>query len=141
MILDDQNTLSNDQAITATAASEDYIDLGPIDSTLTREMGYGVPLDMLIQVTEAFAAAGAATLTIDLEVDDNTGFSSATTVWTSGAIGKATLIQGYQALLQYVPKGVNERYLRLNYTVATGPMTAGKITAAIGSGGHTNLPH
>lgn len=140
MILSDQNILSDDQAITATAASTNYIDLGAMGTpvkgaaALTRDLGKGTPVPILVQATEAFTAAGAATLTIDLEVDDNTSFSSATTVWTSGAIGKATLIQGYEALIDYIPKGTNERYVRLNYTVATGPMTAGKITAGITAG-------
>lgn len=141
MILDNQGLLSDKQAITSTAASTNYIDLGPIDSSTTREMGYGVPLDLLVLVNTAFTATGAATLTITLEVDDNTSFSSATTVWSSGAIAKASLVSGYQIPLQYVPKGVNERYMRFNYTVATGPMTAGTITAALGSGNHTNLPN
>jgi hypothetical protein len=76
-------------------------------------------------------AAGAGTLTVSLEVDDNSGFSSATTVWTSGAIPKATLVAGYRLPIEYLPKGINERYFRLYYTVATGPMTAGKITAGL----------
>lgn len=140
MILSSQSILSDDQAITATAASTNIIDLTatgtPVKgaAALTRDIGKGTPIPILIQATEAFTAAGAATLTIDLEVDDNSSFSSATTVWTSGAIGKATLVQGYEALIDYLPKGVDEQYMRLNYTVATGPMTAGKITAGIVAG-------
>jgi len=32
-----------------------------------------------------------------------------------------------------IPPNIAERYLGLNYTVATGPMTAGKVTAFVGT--------
>lgn len=134
MIFDATTLLSNAQAITATAVSTNVIDLGPIATGLTRDVGKGMETPFLIQVTEAFTAAGAATLTITLETDDNSGFSSATTVWTSPAIPKASLVAGYVIIPEYIPRGVNERYFRLNYTVATGPMTAGKITAGVTMG-------
>lgn len=143
MILDNENLLSDDQAVTVTAASTNYIDLGALGTpvkgnTLVKDIGKGNLLPLLIQATETFTAAGAATLTIDLEVDDNTGFSSATTVWSSGAIAVADLSAGWKANLNYVPQGTNERYARLNYTVATGPMTAGKLTAGITGGDDSN---
>jgi hypothetical protein len=136
MLLSKQSLLSDQQAITASAASTNIMDLGatgtPIrGNQLVRDIGAGTPVGFLAQVTEAFTAAGAGTLTVSLEVDDNSGFSSATTVWTSGAIPKATLVAGYRLPIEYLPKGINERYFRLYYTVATGPMTAGKITAGL----------
>lgn len=132
MLIDSQNEFSQDQAITATAASTNIIDL-----SLDRDIGKGEPVPILVQVTTTFTAAGAATLTVDLETDDNSSFSSATNLWTSGAIGKATLVAGYKFLIHYMPRA-NEQYLRLNYTVATGPMTAGKIQACIASEDQTN---
>jgi NitT/TauT family transport system substrate-binding protein len=48
----------------------------------------------------------------------------------------AGLKAGTQFNLDYIPRGTNERYMRLNYTVATGPMTAGKIKAGVLFGGH-----
>lgn len=133
MLIDSQNEFSNKQAITVTAPSTNIIDLG-----VDRDIGKGEPVPILVQVTTAFTAAGAATLTVDLETDDNASFSSATNLWTSGAIGKATLVEGYKFLINYIPRE-NERYLRLNYTVATGPMTAGNIEACIASEDQTNL--
>jgi hypothetical protein len=47
---------------------------------------------------------------------------------SSGAIGKAALTAGTEVLRIKVPLDA-ERYLRTNYTVATGPLTAGKFTA------------
>ena len=136
MILDNQTLLSNDQAVTATAASTNTIDLSPIASGITRDIGPGKPIPVLVQVTEDFAAAGAATLAVALQVDDNSSFSSPKTVASIPATALADLKAGKQVNLDYIPRGTKERYLRLNYTVATGPMTAGKIKAGVLFGGH-----
>lgn len=134
MIFDLTTLLSDQQAITVTAVSTNVIDLAPIATGIIRDIGKGKPIPLLIQVTEQFAAAGAGTLTVTLEVDDNEAFSSAKTVWTSPAIAKATLKPGYVVVPEYIPRGTDERYLRLNYTVGTGPMTAGKIVAGVTMG-------
>lgn len=134
MIFDRQTLLSDQQAITVTAPSTNNIGLGPKASGLIRDIGKGRQIPLLIQVTEAFLAAGAATLTVTLEVDDNAGFGSPKVVWTSPAIPKATLIPGYVFIPEYIPRGTDEEFLRVNYTVATGPMTAGKIVAGVTMG-------
>lgn len=141
MIFDKTLLLSNQQAITVTAPSTNVIDLRALGTVykhaaaLKRDLGAPfLQVPFLIQVTEQFAAAGAGTLTVDLETDDNEAFSSAAVAWTSGAIGKATLAPGYMIGGLYLPRGVNERFFRLNYTVATGPMTAGKIMAGVVAG-------
>lgn len=136
MILDNQTLFSDDQAITTTAASTNIIDLGPIAPGIVRDIGPGKPIPVLVQVTEDFDAAGAATLTVAVQVDDNESFSSPKTVISTGALALADLVAGYQVKLDYIPRGTDERYLRLNYTVDTGPMTAGKIKAGILLGGH-----
>lgn len=138
MIFDNQSLLSDAQAITVTAASTNVLDLGPIATGITRDIGKGKPIPLLIQVVEQFTAVGAATLTVALQVDDNSGFASAKTVWTSAAIALADLAPGDVIIPEYVQRGTDERYLRLNYTVATGPMTAGKITAGVTMGNQTN---
>jgi len=125
MILDKSNLFSEDQAITVTANSTNVIDLGSAD-----DMGPGTVKEIWIQATEAFTADGAATLTVSLTTDDSAAMSSATTLYTSAAIGKASLVAGYKIPIRGLPTGA-ERYLRLTYTVATGPMTAGKISAGI----------
>lgn len=134
MIFDRQTLLSDYQAITITAPSSNVIGLGPKVAGVVRDIGKGKHIPLLIQVTEAFLAAGAATLTVTLEVDDNVGFASAKTVWTSPAIPKATLVPGYVIIPEYIPRGTDEEFLRVNYTVATGPMTAGKIVAGVTMG-------
>lgn len=134
MIFDQQTMLSDAQAITATAASTNVINLGPIKAGMVRDIGKGEPIPLLIQVTEQFAAAGAGTLTVALQVDDNEAFSSAKTVWTSATFALATLKPGFVIIPEFIPRGTDEQYMRLNYTVATGPMTAGKVTAGVTNG-------
>lgn len=138
MIFDTTNLLSNAQAITVTAASTNVIDLGPIATGITRDVGKGNEVPLLIQVTEAFTAAGAATLTIALQTDSVENFASPKTVWTSATFALADLTAGKVVIPEYLPRGTDERYLRLNYTVATGPMTAGKITAGVTMGNQSN---
>lgn len=115
------------QAVTATAASTDSLNLSAF-----RNIGIGVQdIELFCFVGTAVTAAGAATVTISLETDDNAAFSSATTIFTTGAIGKATLVAGFNALDGVkIPSGA-EQYLQLRYTVATGPLTAGTFTAGL----------
>jgi hypothetical protein len=145
-ILDVQSMFSDDQAITATAASTNIIDLGvnqtPINRAATtnpaqvHDKGAGEPTPILIQVTEAFDAL--TNLAIAVEVDDNTGFSSATVVDTQ-TILLAALTVGQLTNLLWLPYGVNERYVRLNYTVTGSAPTVGKITAGFSMGNQTNI--
>lgn len=123
MMYDKLNTFGTDQAVTTTAASTDIVDLGA-----ARDMGNGEPLELVVLVTETVTAAGAATVTFTLETDDNAGFSSTFVLASSGAMAKAALTTGTEVLRVKVPLDA-ERFLRTNYTVATGPLTAGKFTA------------
>lgn len=148
-MLDRQLVFSNKQAITVTAVSTDKVSLlgtpltlptgqtvsfvtDTLGNTVENDAGKTEELDVLITVTEAFTAAGAATLTFALVVDDDEALGSPTTLMTTAAIGKATLIPGYQARMA-IPAGAAQadRFMGISYTVATGPMTAGRITAAI----------
>lgn len=123
MMYDKLNTFGTDQAVTTTAASTDIVDLGA-----ARDMGNGEPLELVILVTQTVTAAGAATVTFTLETDDNAGFSSPVVLASSGTIGKAALAAGTEVLRVKLPLDA-ERYLRINYIVATGPLTAGTFTA------------
>ena len=146
MIFDHQSAFSIEQAITATADSENSLDLAGLVGTpphaaaaLAYDIG-NADNRITLMVDETFTAAGAATLTISLEIDDNSAFSSATTLWTSPAIGKATLVEGYIIPDLYIlPRKMTERYAQLVYTVGTGPFTAGKLTAGFAHGEQTNV--
>ena len=143
MITDRTTTLSKAQAITVTAVSDNVIDLLATGvphgdaAGLPRNLGFCHDIPFIIQVIEQFTAAGAATLTVALQCDDNEAFSSPKTIFTSPAYSLAQLKPGARlGLVDYIPQGwakdgVTERYMRLSYTVATGPMTAGKIFAGV----------
>ena len=127
MILDERNEFSDAQAVTASAIS-DVIDLGAAPTT--QDIGNGEPLYLVIQVDEQATAAGAATVTFSLESDSTADLATSATVhWTSSAIAKATLAPGYVVATIALPNGSYERYLGVRYTVATGPLTAGKFSA------------
>ena len=125
MYIDRQNLFGQDQAVTASAASTDYIDLGVL-----RDIGNGERPEILVLCTQDVTAAGAATVTVALQTDDNSSFSSPVNLVLSDAIPKASLVAGAQVLRVAVPYGT-ERYLRLFFTVATGPLTAGKFTSGL----------
>jgi hypothetical protein len=127
MIIDKATMVSDEQAVTASAASADYIDLKAAGDIGVSDM------EMLFVVKQAVTAEGAATVKFAIQCDDNTSFSSPKTVFETGAIGKAALVAGYQIAVK-LPYGLDERYVRAYYTVATGPLTAGKFSAAVVSG-------
>jgi len=123
MILDRNTLVSNAQAVTATAVSTDTIDLGAL-----RDIGTGTKISAFVTVDVAATAAGAATVTFAVITSANADLSSATTLYTTSAIGKATLVAGYKVFDITIPRQLLSRYLGLNYTVATGPLTAGSFT-------------
>lgn len=135
MILSKQDLFSDAQAVTATAASTNLIDLGAQgtvvgqSAALAYDHGQGTYIPLLVQAVETFATL--TSLTVTVETDDNAAFSSATTIATTTAIPVASLTAGYIFGLTAIPTGAVERYIRLKYTVAGSSATAGKITAGV----------
>ena len=132
MIFDKQNLFSDAQAITATAASTNVIDFGATDTpkhavnAITRDMGKGSKIPLRVQVVEDFNTL--TSLTVAVQVDDDEAFGSPKTVMDM-SVPLASLVAGAVILPEYVPRGVNERYMRLRYTVVGTNPTLGKITA------------
>ena len=145
MIIDLQTTFSGStaadgtktgQAITATAISANVLDLRAGNSSggpaLVDEGLQLYDLWLIVQADQSadFAAAGAATLTITLESDSAASLASSPVVhYSTAAIGKASLVKGYEAVRTLLPSGDYKRYLGLRYTVGTGPFTAGGLLA------------
>jgi hypothetical protein len=138
MIFSAQDEFSNKQAVTASAASTNYIDLLATGTpygaaaALNRDLGKGKLIPLFIQVTTAFATL--TSLKVAVQTDDNTSFSSATTVLETEAIPVASLVAGYQFNIQNIPLATTERYVRLYYTVAGSSATAGNIQAGVTMG-------
>lgn len=141
MIFDRTLLFSNAQAITATAPSTDIVDLGATGtvygaaSALIRDIGKGECVPLLIQVVEAFNTL--TSLTVTVQCDDNAAFSSPKDVLTV-TLPLASLTAGRTMPMMAIPAGVNERYMRLNYTVTGTAPTLGKITAGVVAGVQTS---
>ena len=127
MIIDKELEFSDGQAVTASAISTNVVDTGAAPTL--KDIGQGLPLYLVIQVDDTALAAGAATVDFSIESDSTADLATSATVHTtSGAIGKATLVAGYQFALA-LPISDYERYVGVRYTVATGPLTAGEFSA------------
>lgn len=142
MILSAQQLFSDDQAITATAISENVIDLGaagtPYDAaaSLNQDVGKGAKVPVLVQVTEDFA--GLTSLTITIEASAAAGLTSPV-VLSEQTIVVADLVAGKQLFTQVIPDGADLRYLGVRYTVNGSSATAGMITAGVSMGNQTNV--
>ena len=92
-------------------------------------MGAGETIYFVIQVDTAFTDSSSnSTMAITLETDDNASFSSATTAQTIGTFA-ALAAAGTRLIAKLQPSAINERYLRVKYTVANGDLSTGKFTA------------
>ena len=125
-------------AITVTRVSTNTIDL-----LAQRDLGEDTSPSMLLYVgvNAAFTAGGAATLVVQLQgSSDNTNWftyaeTRAFTITELTPIGRL-LVMAWPSVPVGVPgtgniAGAAPRYLRLNYVVATGPMTAGSVNAQL----------
>lgn len=133
MYIDKLLQVSGEQAVTSSAASTDVIDFGQANPN----SGVGQNTTMAITVDEAATASGSATVTFS--VQDSADNSTFADVAVTAAIGKATLVAGYQHLIPMPTK--HRRYVRVYYTVATGPLTAGKFSAQVVAGVQQNAPY
>jgi hypothetical protein len=127
-IIDGLLTFDQAAVITTSRASTNTVDL-----LNNRDLGVDPEIKLLVQVTSTFTAAGGATLTTQFQgSNDNSA-------WTTYAEGQAqpvaSMTAGAHLLdvnLPRPPAGAPiPRYLRVNYVVATGPFTAGAVTATL----------
>jgi len=131
MIIDAQLQYSAAQAVTATAASTNSIDHGPLKNNLGRNLGVGEELYLVITLVTAMTDAGSdSTVTVTLETDDNSAFSSATVTRTLGVFA-ALAAAGTRIVYKLAPGDINEQYSQLRYTVANGNLSTGAFTAQI----------
>ena len=133
MYIDKALQVSDEQAVTASAASTDVIDFGQANPNV----GMDDRTSMVITVDVAAAASGDATVTFS--VQDSANNSDFADVAVTGAIGKATLVAGHQIVIP-MPTRLR-RYCRVYYTVATGPLTAGKFSAQVVTGIQQNVAY
>jgi len=127
MILDAKLIFSEDQAITTVGNhnSTNILDFGVANPNL----GEGTKLVLHVEVSEAFASGGSATLTVDVQDSaDNSSYASIGI--KTGAIAVADLTAGKKILEIPLPYSFR-RYMKIVYTVGTADFTAGKVNAYI----------
>ena len=126
MYIDNQALFEDNQQHLTTEASANLLDLAE-----ARNLGVGENLYVVAVVKTAMTDAGSdSTMKLTLETDDNAAFSSATERQTIGTFA-ALSAAGARLVARLAPEVINERYLRVKYTVANGDLTAGKFTVAI----------
>ena len=108
------------QAVTVTAASQNNIDLTVAGDAADPKN----PLILAIRVVEGATAAGAATVTVDLQTDSDVAFGTQTTLFSSGPIPVASLTANTWIVKLPLPRGMKQ-FSRVYYTVATGPLLTG----------------
>jgi hypothetical protein len=132
MITDALLQLSSAQAVTSTAFSTNTIDLGT-----SRDIGQGTDLYFVFGVDTTATAAGAATVNFQIVTSANANLSSPNILMQTDALAKTELTAGRKpialclasSILNSLPIG--QRYLGVQYTVGTGPLTAGAFTCQL----------
>lgn len=130
---DAENTYSDAQAVTASAASTNVIDHGSSHG----RSGGSWPWNLEARVVEDFATL--TSLQVQIQQDDDSAFGSAETILETDAVAAADLVKGYKFALTKVPR-ITKRYTRLNYVVGGANATAGKVTAGLVFSHQTNGP-
>lgn len=140
MLFDLQTLLSDKQSIAQVAGnylSTNTIDLGVagtpvLGGTVASDIGRGLPVAVVAQITTAVTSAGAATVQAQLVTADDAALSTNLTVIAqTDAIAKASLVPGYKFRLGTVPPGITQRYLGVRYVIGAATTTAGNVTAGL----------
>ena len=126
--IDRENLYSNDQAITATAASTDIIDHGDDDSKIQSFREVGGKSTIQAFVTESFNTCDG--LTIALQSCAAEGFGSGVVTHRSVLKARTALVAGAPIEIGDLPNDLLQ-YSRLYYTVSGSNPTLGKIHAGI----------
>lgn len=142
MILSKQQEFSDAQSITATTQlSTNIVDLGSpgtvlgAPTALSRDIGPGTPIPIVIQVATAFSGAG--TFSAEIQASSTTSFTGATVLAKTGDLTATTLVSGYKMPITVVPNDANLRYLGVYYNRSTSSLT-GTVDASIVAAVQTN---
>lgn len=136
-LLDKQNVLSDAQApTTGTTVSTNTIDLAAagtvpfLGGTITNDIGRGTnPPAVVVQVVTTCTSGGANTTQAQVITSASANLGSPTVVASSEAIAVATLVAGYRFRGLALGPGIGQRYLGVQYVIATADLTAGAFDA------------
>ena len=133
MLMSQKELFAFDQAITATAISENVIQLNDAGTVhgegaaIARNFGKGTPIKIHVQATEAFTTL--TSLTVTVETSAAAALTSSTVLYSSGAIVAADLVAGYEFTLDKLPDAELLDFIGLRFTVGGSNAGSGKITA------------
>ena len=143
MIVDNTLVYSDSQAITATAASTNIVDVGAAGTAfgaaaaLARDIGKATEIPLYLSVTQAFN--NLTSLKVSFQSDDDPAFGTANNTVAERTYAASELTLG--ARLPFpaeIPEGTSGRYTRINYTVTGTAPTTGKIFAGVVAARQTN---
>ena len=145
MLMSEQQLFSDSQALTQTAVSTNIIDLGATGTVtggaaaLVRDIGPGKPIPIFVRL-DVDSGGTSPTLDVAVQVDTVENFASPTTVDTAAQVAGGSA--GDEVYLNvYLPEGVNQRYLRLNYTLAgTSPTYTVSAGVVVHKSSNTTVP-
>lgn len=146
MIFSEELMFSDDQDVSQAAgtyASTNIIDTGApgtvygAAAALSRNVGPGNPVPVLVQLTETVTSAGAATMQFQIETADEAAFDTTNVVVAQSRVyALAELVAGLQFGVAVLPNDM-KRFIRVNYVIGTATTTAGLATAGIVHGVQT----
>ena len=134
MILDKKLVLADGQAVTASAATTDHIDLGGIERVT------GQPLHMIFSNVADTAVTTCTSITFSVQDATVTGFNGSgepRTIASTGAIAVADLVSGYQIALP-IPEHCRQ-FVRGYFTVAGSNAATNSFEVQIVEGIHRNI--
>jgi hypothetical protein len=122
-IMDKFNEFSESQAFTtgANTSTKSF-------DTKGADIGTGEDLYLTIHNDVTCTSGGGATVAFAYVESAAADLSAPTVLYTTAAIGYATLVAGYQAVKIKIPANT-KRYVGVIYTVAGADLTAGKFSA------------
>jgi len=143
MIFDNTLLLSDQQAITADAASTNTIDLIATGSPfggapIVKDVGRTANVPLAIVVTEAFNNLTSLQVQVQTSPDNSTW----TTIVSGMSVPLGTLTSGYSfKVIDSLPEGTSARYVRLYYDITGTAPTTGKITAGVVAARQSNYSY
>lgn len=135
MILDYGLKYSDEQAVTATAASTNVVD----HFATTTDIGTGEPMYLVCSVDVAMTDAGSdSTITVTIEQSVDAAFTSPLTAQTIGTFA-ALSAAGTVLIAAIQPGQVTKRFTRVKYTTTNGNLTTGSFSAFLTSSYDLNV--
>ena len=131
MILDYEMIMAKATADTTAAAHDSKIvDFG--------RAGAGYNKKVLVTIATTSTSDGSATETFAVVTSATEAFSSSTTLFTTAALGYATLTAGTKVLEYTLPAEVLQ-YVKVIHTIGTAALTAGAYNAYVDDNQQTNM--